>query len=646
MIADADGQGIGTYNFGAHEQTSAYMGLLSGETTQVVEGPRASLDATGAETDTYELFAGVPRADSPGIVQISLPANSYEQVLSAASLEHLGDNYTIGTNGGIYVIYDGIVVTSTDPGSRGVDVSDVVEDMGFDEEEIFQTVYDSEDGALQFASTATYKGYQLMDYQPTSEVYAERGKVIQGSLVLYLVLYAIVFVLVSRLLSRLVITGIKQTNATLGRITAGDLDQRVDVRTNAELDELSDGINTTVTALKESIAEANARIDRELATAHAIQLSALPRTFPPFPEITAFDIYASMNPAREVGGDFYDFFLVDDHTLGFVVADVSGKGIPAALFMMTAKTEIENYVMAADDLSQAVATVNHRLCVGNDADMFATAFIATFDFTTGLLTYVNAGHNPPLLRHGGTWEWLREKSGLFLGAMDDRPYRCFTKMLAHDDELLLYTDGVTEAWNADDKLFGEGRLIQTLQRHAHLHPTQLVYKMENILADFAHGVDQADDITMLALEYGEAPDVSDTLEVDARTDQLETVLDFVHEELARRLCPLKAQKQLDIALEELFVNVAHYAYPQASADTPGKARITYTYSADPPCITVELSDCGVPYDPLKKPDPQKYTDAADVPIGGLGIMMAKRSVDDIDYRFEHGHNIITFSKRW
>ena len=196
-----------------------------------------------------------------------------------------------------------------------------------------------------------------------------------------------------------------------------------------EFAHLSGGINATVDALKESIEEAETRIDRELTTAKAIQENALPSTFPPFPEIDRFDIYASMNPAREVGGDFYDFFLIDDHTLGFLVADVSGKGIPAALFMMAAKTEVGNYMASGMDLAQAVQSANYHLCQGNDAGMFVTVWAATLDYETGELTYVNAGHNPPLLRHDGQWSWLRKRSGLFVGTFETAKYRTYTLQL-------------------------------------------------------------------------------------------------------------------------------------------------------------------------------------------------------------------------
>jgi len=354
-----------------------------------------------------------------------------------------------------------------------------------------------------------------------------------------------------------------------------------------------------------------------------------------------------MNAAKEVGGDFYDFFLIDEDRLGFLIADVSGKGIPAALFMMTAKTEIQNYMMntaPGDDIGEAIATVNHHLCIGNEAEMFVTAFLAILNYETGEMTYVNAGHNPPLLRHGGTWEWLRDISGVPLAAMDDLPYKSFTHVLSKGDEILLYTDGVTEAWCAANEMYGEDRLIETLQKNSSLHPTRLVHRMENELATFAEGVEQADDITMLALEFGMAPTPSATLTVSARPDKLGTVIGFMHKGYDVCNCPKAVRSKLDIAIEEMFVNVARYAYPDAKE--PGKVRVTYSYDDDPPCFTIEIADSGTPFNPFDHKDPERPTSIENADISGFGIVMAKRSVDVFDYRYSHGSNILSFSRYW
>ena len=183
-----------------------------------------------------------------------------------------------------------------------------------------------------------------------------------------------------------------------------------------------------------------------------------------------------------------------------------------------------------------------------------------------------------------------------------------------------------------------------MDEHFDLHPRKLIGAVRNDVAAHARGAEQSDDITMLSLEVGVPPEVTATLVVPATVSELPHVIDFVHAELESRMCPVKAQKQLDVAVEEMFVNVAHYAYPDATPDNPGTARIGCTYSADPPSMTIEIADDGIPFDPLAKPDAQTPDDIMDVPIGGLGIFMTKKAMDDISYEYQDGRNILTLKK--
>ena len=208
-----------------------------------------------------------------------------------------------------------------------------------------------------------------------------------------------------------------------------------------------------------------------------------------------------MTPAREVGGDFYDFFLTDENTVAFLVADVSGKGIPGALFMMAAKAELDNFLKTGVDVDEAVKRSNERLCEGNDADMFVTAWVGKLDYRTGTVTFVNAGHNPPLLRHDGEWTWLRQKSGLFMGSFETAKYKSFQLTLQPGDELLVYSDGVNEAFSADGVEYGNDQLEAFVAAHSELGPQELVDALRADVARWAEGAEQSDDITILALEY-------------------------------------------------------------------------------------------------------------------------------------------------
>ena len=228
----------------------------------------------------------------------------------------------------------------------------------------------------------------------------------------------------------------------------------------------------------------------------------LPRIFPAFPERTEFDIYATMNPAKEVGGDFYDFFLVDDDHLAVVIADVSGKGVPAALFMVIAKTLIKNHAQNREDPGAVFTQTNAQLCEGNDAGLFVTAWMGILEISTGKFIYVNAGHNPPLLkRAGGQFEWLKSRPGFVLAGMEGVRYRENSLQLEPGDRLYLYTDGVTEATNGAQELFGEERLQQVLNDDPDLPVEELLPKVKNSIDVFVGDADQFDDITMLGLSY-------------------------------------------------------------------------------------------------------------------------------------------------
>ena len=244
------------------------------------------------------------------------------------------------------------------------------------------------------------------------------------------------------------------------------------------------------------------RIGAELNVATQIQADMLPRIFPAFPERQEFEVYATMNPAKEVCGDFYDFFLVDDDHLAVVIADVSGKGVPAALFMVIAKTLIKNHAQNRETPGEVFTQTNAQLCEGNDAGLFVTAWMGVLEISTGKFVYVNAGHNPPLLkRAGGQYEWLKSRPGFVLAGMEGIRYRENTLELMPGDTLYLYTDGVTEATSSAQELYGEERLQAALNEASELPVSQLLPRIKNCIDTFVGDAEQFDDITMLGLQY-------------------------------------------------------------------------------------------------------------------------------------------------
>jgi len=295
-----------------------------------------------------------------------------------------------------------------------------------------------------------------------------------------------------------------------GIIGAGNLDYRLDVKTGDEIETLSDAFNAMIQNIKRITAEQE-RIGAELDVATKIQSSMLPSIFPPFPEREEFDIYANMRPAKEVGGDFYDFFFIDRNTLAVVMADVSGKGVPAALFMVITKTLLKSYAQSAapDETGTGLVSpkevfeaVNNILCENNDADMFVTAFMGYLDIPSGKFTYVNAGHNPPLVKHSRSqYEWLKTNPCFVLAGMEDIIYRQDEIILGFGDVVFLYTDGVTEAMNEKLELFSDPKLHEVINKYADAEPKNLLPLIMKEIDGFAGSAEQADDITMLALRY-------------------------------------------------------------------------------------------------------------------------------------------------
>ena len=295
-----------------------------------------------------------------------------------------------------------------------------------------------------------------------------------------------------------------------GEIARGNLEVEVPaVRSHDEVAALSNSFHNMKVALKEyvsNLAETTAakeRIESELKIAHTIQMSFLPKRFPPFPEKEEFEIFAVLEPAKEVGGDLYDFFLIDEEHVFFSIGDVSGKGVPAALFMAVTKTLMKGIASQAVSPSMALSMVNQELCKDNDTSMFVTVFCGILNFKTGELLFANAGHNlPVLISSGSEIRWLESPPGFLLGIMEDTHYETFRMILTPGDTLFLYTDGVTEAMNSQQAFFSDPTLIETIARCPDQRtPDAIIDCVLKAVKAFIGEEPQSDDITMLALHY-------------------------------------------------------------------------------------------------------------------------------------------------
>jgi phosphoserine phosphatase RsbU/P len=242
-------------------------------------------------------------------------------------------------------------------------------------------------------------------------------------------------------------------------------------------------------------------IQHDLQTAREIQQAILPKIFPPFPGRSEFSIYASMIAAKEVGGDFYDFFLIDNDRLGFVIGDVSGKGVPAAIFMAVSRTLIRATGLKGISASDCMNYVNRLLCNESVSSMFVTVFYGIMNISSGEVEYVNAGHNPPYLLSGNSIRKLDMTDGIVLGCLDDMTFLSKKVKLEKGELLYLYTDGVTEAFDINEEIYGEKRLIEFLQSHSSLSAEEIVKESMNEITLFSAGIPQSDDITLLAIKY-------------------------------------------------------------------------------------------------------------------------------------------------
>ena len=419
-------------------------------------------------------------------------------------------------------------------------------------------------------------------------------------------------------------------------------DFKVDLHTGDELEDLSDSFRYMVSELNEYIRDLSRvtaekeRIGAELDVARHIQASMLPCIFPAFPERHEFDIYASMTPAKEVGGDFYDFFLVDDDHLAIVMADVSGKGVPAALFMMISKTLLKSAAQSGLSPKAVLEKVNNQLCENNDAEMFVTVWLGILEISTGKMKCANAGHEyPAIMRRGGGFQLFKDKHGLVLAGMEGARYREYELDLNEGDRLFVYTDGVPEATNADTVLYGTDRMLHALNEAKDRSCCELLASLHRDVDAFVGAADQFDDITMLCIELRTVANGMKKIGIAPTLDKLPEATGFFEDILSAANAPMKVIAQVNVAVDEIFSNIARYS---------GATAATLGCSLADGRMTLRFSDNGRPYDPTGKPDPDTTLSAEERDIGGLGIFMVKKIMDEVTYEYVDGLNILTLVK--
>ncbi len=396
--------------------------------------------------------------------------------------------------------------------------------------------------------------------------------------------------------------------------------------------------------LQETVAEKE-NIESELTVAREIQLQLVPAESSEGEGRKEFDIYASLQPAREVGGDFYDYFFIDKNTLCLVIGDVSGKGVPAALFMAMTKTMLKSAARLLVEPEYILADVNREIARNNPSLTFVTVFLGVLNLDTGLLTYTSAGHNPPLIiGRKGNSALLGEAQCPAIGLYEESIYHQATARLNHKEGLLLFTDGVIEAQDAKNRLFSQEALIRTISLTADISPRERIEAVLSRVREFSGPHPINDDLTLLALTYFSPDRVGDKLktivlkndiqEMRRITNVLNRIADSVN-------CPPMIVHDVVLAVEELFSNTVFYGFGDDL-----EHKITVDVAAESGTLILTLQDKGIPFNPL-----DVHEDSTDKPLdardkGGMGIILARNLMDRLDYRRERGKNILRMEKQF
>ena len=584
---------------------------------------------------------GTAFGDGGFIIAGYTPDQYYTQL--DESLNDICDFKTIGTGGMVIITrQDGSIVSPSEKArkDKGIKASKIdIEELQSLSSPNNQFEFNLH-GTRYFAFYSVEDGYYTIALIPRSDIMMSLNIIMAVIVLLTLLMMVIIFLRVNSLTKKLIVNNIGRINSELEEITGGNLDNEIDVKDHLEFRQLSDGINSTVSSLKGYIARESERFNKELELAHSIQTSSLPNVFPPFPERHDIDIYATMKPAKEVGGDFYDFFFIDNTHFAFLTADVSDKGIPAAMFMMKAKTIIKSLATAKRSVEDIILIANNTLCEDNSADMFVTLWFGILDTETGIVSYINAGHCKPLVRRAdGEFAFVESRPDFVVAGEEGVTYHSHELKLTKGDALFLYTDGITEATDVKDVLYGEERLRKVLCSNQNSSAKEMCDAVHEDILSYSKGADQTDDITMLAVVF-KGVRTFDEMTVEAETKNLGAIYDFLDEYLNASGFDTTSISQIGIIADEICANIIHYAYP---GDKSGKLTVRYSFNPTANRAEITFIDNGIPFNPLNAPEPD-VINAESNPEGGLGIFLVRRLSDKILYEYSDDKNILTVFK--
>ena len=442
---------------------------------------------------------------------------------------------------------------------------------------------------------------------------------------------------------------IRQFTTSADEIAKGNFTAELPkIKTKDEMRRLRDSFETMQLSLVRQIEETKAvnedkgRIEGELQTARSIQMSMLPKTFPPYPDRDDIDIYGQLMPAKEVGGDLFDFFIRDEK-LFFCIGDVSGKGVPASLLMAVTRSLFRTVSSHEAMPSRIMTAINESISEDNESNMFVTLFIGVLDLPTGRLRYTNAGHDEPILIGNVGIGHLPCKPNIPVGIDPDWKFTTQEDVINSQTTIFLYTDGLTEAENLRHEQFQEERVLDTACE-AERKPDKFIEHMTKVVHDFVGNAEQSDDQTMLAIQYSKEQDdntrLDRSLKLTNDLDEVHQLAAFVDEVCETIGLDMSLTMSLNLAIEEAVVNVIDYAYPAGT-----KGDILIETRANEQYLKIVINDWGTPFDPTAKGDVDTTLSAEERPIGGLGIHLVRQIMDSINYERTDGKNVLTLRKK-
>ena len=513
----------------------------------------------------------------------------------------------------------------------------------------YTTVVQNNTGTMYvlFYSSIEHTGWTLVTIMPLKVILKPVGSII-GIFGILMLIGLIIVAVICRSAIRRVTMPITQFADSADEIASGNLSVELPtIKTKDEMLRLHNSFATMQKSLIQQIEETRSaneekgRIESELNIARDIQMSMLPKTFPPFPDRNDIEIYGKQKPAKEVGGDLYDFYIRDEK-LFFCIGDVSGKGVPASLVMAVTRTLFRTISFKEALPERIMFGINNAMAGNNESNMFVTLFLGVLDLPTGRLRYSNAGHNAPMLI-GQTIGLLPCAANVPLGVQTDWKFSQQETTIDLNTCIFLYTDGLTEAENAANEQFMEERMIEVAKGMSH-EPQQMIEQMFNAVHQFVGNAEQSDDLTMLAIQYTKPLEkdmkLQRSITLPNDIEKVPVLAEFVDEVCEIVGFDMSTTMGINLALEEAVVNVMSYAYQPG---TTGNVNIEAI--ANETRLKFIISDWGTPFDPTAEKEVDTTLSAEERPIGGLGIHLVRQIMDSINYERIDGMNVLTLRKK-